>query len=383
MSSSAAPDGRLRVLHFVSGGFSGATQVAIDLARAAARRGDAEAVLVLRRKRRMPLDRIAALRAEGLDVRMVPGWAHVATVLALCRLCRDWRPDVLLAHGFSEHLWGRFAGLLARVPVLVHVEHNSRERYTAWRLIQARWLAARTAAIVGCSASVSRRLAELGFPASRIETIPNGIDFRRFQSAASLPYQQRETAIVMVARFSAQKDHLTLIEALALLRAAGLSPALYLAGSGSRRHEAAVRRRVDQLQLQDQVRFLGQHADIPGLLGRTAIAALSTHYEGMPLAVIEAMAAGCAVVATRVSGVVDVIEDGVTGLLCPPRDARALSLALEKLLRHRALAQRLAQAAQDRAMFDHALETQAERYYALYMRLVNERRSPHRLKEGG
>ncbi len=101
-------------------------------------------LLVLRRKRHTDPGRIAELVAAGVPLQQVPGWSQVATVAALVRVCRDFQPDVLVAHGFSEHLWGRYAGLLAGVPCLAHVEHNTRERYTHWRLAQARWLAQRT-----------------------------------------------------------------------------------------------------------------------------------------------------------------------------------------------------------------------------------------------
>ncbi len=117
--------GAMRVMHFVTGGFSGATQVAVDLCLAA-RSAGMDVVLVLRRKRRTTLPaKVEALRAQGLDVRVVPGWADAATVWALRALALEWRPDILVAHGYSEHLWGRYAGLLAQVPRLVHVEHNS------------------------------------------------------------------------------------------------------------------------------------------------------------------------------------------------------------------------------------------------------------------
>lgn len=144
----------LRVIHFVTGGFSGATQVAVELVRAAVTDPGMEALLVLRRKRQADPARVEALRQEGLAVEVVQGWSHIATVLDLVRVCRRFKPDVLVAHGFSEHLWGRYAGLWAKVPALVHVEHNSRERYSWWRLAQAKWLAQRTAAIIGCSEGV-------------------------------------------------------------------------------------------------------------------------------------------------------------------------------------------------------------------------------------
>ena len=129
----------VRVLHFVTGGFSGgATQVAVQLVNAA-REGDAiEPLLVLRRKRHADPSRIVELRKAGVPLELVAGWSHAATISALVSVCKRFKPDVLVAHGFSEHLWGRYAGLLAKVPHLVHVEHNTRERYTAWRRAQAR-----------------------------------------------------------------------------------------------------------------------------------------------------------------------------------------------------------------------------------------------------
>ena len=102
----------MRVMHFVTGGFSGATQVAVDLCLAA-RSAGMDVVLVLLRKRRTTLPaKVEALRAQVLDVRVVPGWAHAATVWALRALALEWRPDILVAHGYSEHLWDRYAGLL-------------------------------------------------------------------------------------------------------------------------------------------------------------------------------------------------------------------------------------------------------------------------------
>jgi len=225
----------MRVMHFVTGGFSGATQVAVDLCLAA-RSAGMDVVLVLRRKRRTTLPaKVEALRAQGLDVRVVPGWAHAATVWALRALALEWRPDILVAHGYSEHLWGRYAGLLARVPRLVHVEHNSRERYTAWRLRQALWLAERTDLIVGVSEGVRQSLLARGFPAAKTVAIPNGIALGPYELARHPAWADRVPGIVMAARFARQKDHATLIQALALLRDRGLTPRLDLAGAGSAR----------------------------------------------------------------------------------------------------------------------------------------------------
>ena len=361
----------VRVLHFVTGGFSGgATQVAITLVNAALRSGRVQPLLVLRRKRRGDPARIRELQDAGVPVQTVTGWSHAATIWSLLQVCRRFRPDVLVAHGFSEHLWGRYAGLLAKVPQLVHVEHNTRERYTRWRLAQTRWLAARTARIVGCSEGVKVRLLQMRMPPERTIAIANGIRLEQFADADRYPLAQRIPGIVMTARFSRQKDHATLLRAVALLRERGLRPPLLFAGAGKKTHRDAAQAVVAQLGLGDQVQFLGLCRDVPGLLLRHRICVLSTHYEGMPLALLEGMAAGCAVVGSAVPGVREVITDGVDGRLVAQGDAQALAVVLESLLRDTGAAARLGSAARAAALARHSRELMNARYEALFLELA-------------
>ncbi|WP_338821131.1 glycosyltransferase [Acidovorax temperans] len=359
----------MRVMHFVTGGFSGATQVAVDLCLAA-RSAGMDVVLVLRRKRRTTLPaKVEALRAQGLDVRVVPGWAHAATVWALRALALEWRPDILVAHGYSEHLWGRYAGLLARVPRLVHVEHNSRERYTRWRLKQALWLADRTAATVGVSEGVREQLVARGFPAERCVAIPNGIDLERFPETALLPFAQRAPGIIMAARFARQKDHATLIEATALLKAQGVTAPVYLAGGGKASLQKRMQALAEQRGVADQVHFLGSVSDLPQRLMSHQIFVLSTHYEGMPLALVEGMAAGCACVASDVVGVRGVMQPGQTGLLVPEGDVPALAQVLAGLLADPARAASLGEAARAQAVQEYSLAQMHTRYQQLLERV--------------
>jgi glycosyltransferase involved in cell wall biosynthesis len=360
----AAPlPNRPRVVHFVTGGFSGATQVAVDLCLAALHDGPFEPVLVLRRKRRTPMERVQALRAAGLEVRLVASWARLATTLELAALLRRLRPAAVLAHGFPEHLIGRLAGHWAGVPVLIQVEHNSRERYTPWSRWLSRRLASRSAALVGVSEGVRDRLLAQGLPPQKTLAIPNGIDLARFAE----PGGEREPGLVMSARFARQKDHATLLQALAVLASRhALRPRLQLAGLGPLlpRMEAL----AAELGLAGQVTFLGHHADMPALLRSQDFFVLSTHFEGMPLALVEAMAAGCACIASDVIGVRGVIEDGVTGLLVPEGDAEALAAAIARLLGDRPLVRRLGAAARERALAAHGAALMRQRYEALLMR---------------
>lgn len=365
------PHRPLRVIHFVTGGFSGgATQVAIALVNAALAEPGFEPLLVLRKKRRTPPERLAELDANGTPFRTVPGWSHAATIWALVRLCREWRPDVLVCHGFSEHLWGRYAGLLAKVPHLVHVEHNTRERYSRWRLAQSRWLAKRTSRIVGCSEGVREVLLAQGMPPERTTTIPNGIRVEPFAAADAVDFASRVPGIVMVARFSKQKDHATLLRAVALLRERGLAPPVQFAGGGKALHRAPLEKLASELGIAAQVDFLGVVRDVPARLMAHRIACLSTHYEGMPLALIEGMAAGCAAVASAVPGVREVLRDGVDGRLVPEGDPVALANALEALLRDPIEAERLAKAGRARAIAEFSRERMNRDYAALCRQLV-------------
>ena len=362
----------VRVLHFVTGGFSGgATQVAIALVNAALKSDRVQPLLALRRKRRGDPARIIELIADGVPVVTVVGWSHIVTIWHLVQVCREFKPDVLVAHGFSEHLWGRYAGLLAKVPHLVHVEHNTRERYTAWRLAQTRWLARRTDRIVGCSEGVRLRLLEMGMPAARTIAIPNGIRLEPFALADAHPVAQRVPGIVMVSRFSRQKDHATLLRAIGLLRERGLRPPVLLAGGGKPRHRQPMEALAAELGLQDQVQFLGLCRDVPGLLLRHQVAVLSTHYEGMPLALIEGMAAGCAVVGSAVPGVREVIRDGEDGRLVAPNDPVALADVLHGLLTSPGEVERLGAGARAAALQRYSRELMNQRYEELFCDLVS------------
>lgn len=355
----------MRILHFVTGGFSGATQVAIDLCQAARQTPGVEVMLVLRRKRNTAAERVQALRNQGLQVQVVSNWLHVLTVWELRKIIREWRPDVLFAHGFSDHIWGRQAARAEGVPRIFHVEHNSRERYTPRRLAQALDLDSCTEANIGVSEGVRTSLIAHGFPPDKCLAIPNGIALERFPECLMRPWAEREPALLMASRFASQKDHATLIRALAWLKQQGMMPTLYLAGGGKKRLQQQVQQLVQTLGLQTQVQFLGNVGDLPQRLAATQIFVLSTHWEGMPLALVEGMAAGCACVASDVIGAREVLSDGLTGRLVPEGDATALGQVLAQLLLQPEVAAQLGQAARHKALSSYGRSHMWTQYQAL------------------
>jgi len=361
---------KIRVLHFVVGVFrGGSAEVAIQLVKSAQTSAHIEPLLVLRQRRYDP--RMGAeLEAAHLPFRAIRRRSRLATIWALVHICREFQPDILVAHGFSEHLWGRYAGLLAGVPHLIHVEHNPREPYSLWQRIQTRWLAKRSARIIGVSEAVRQVMVEMGMPEERTIAIPNGIDLAAFANANAHPLTAREPGIIMAARLCRAKDHATLIRALALLRERGLTPPVWLAGSGRESRQKPLQHLTDELGLNAQVHFLGLRLDVPELMLNQRICVLISHWEALGLALIEGMAAGCAVIASNVPGMCEVITDGVDGLLVPPADPQALADALERLLRDDALATRLGTAARETALREYGREVMNARYEALFRQLA-------------
>jgi 2-deoxystreptamine N-acetyl-D-glucosaminyltransferase/2-deoxystreptamine glucosyltransferase len=171
-----------------------------------------------------------------------------------------------------------------------------------------------------------------------------------------------------VARLEPQKNPLGLVEAFS--RVPG-SPQLILAGEGSLRE--TVLERAGRCGVAARVHIAGAVADIPALMAAADVFALASDWEGSPLAVMEAMAAGLPVAATAVGGVPELVEHGVTGLLVPPGDAAKLAGALGALTRDAALRSRLAGAARARAA-RFGVDAMADAYGALFERLQEERR---------
>jgi glycosyltransferase involved in cell wall biosynthesis len=170
-----------------------------------------------------------------------------------------------------------------------------------------------------------------------------------------------------VGNFKAAKDHATLLRAAALLRQAVPSVRFVLVGQGPL--EAETRRLAGQLGLGQTVVFAGFRTDATRLMAGFDAFALSSTYEGLPIALIEAMAVGCPAVVTRVGGTPEVVADGVNGYLVPPRDPAALAAGLARLLGDRALRDGLGAAAAARAQ-DFDIRKAVRRMEQVYARLL-------------
>ena len=238
------------------------------------------------------------------------------------------------------------AALVGRVPAVVATSHLwSSVSDVRFRGIRQRLRTAIVDRYVAVSAGLGKDLRNtLGIPDAKIRVIQNGIDVAAFRRPcdpavrAFLTDGTNRPVVFTPARLHSQKGHIFLLDA-----AVHVPDALFVfAGDGEERSRLEDRAR--QLNIADRVRFLGSRQDVPALLACCDVFVLPSLYEGLPLSVLEAMAAGRPVVATAISGTDEAVIDGVTGLLVPPADAGALAAALNRLLSDRELAARLAAA---------------------------------------
>ncbi len=292
----------------------------------------------------------------------------------LAQLARRRRYDVLHSHEFTMNAYVFAAGLLARKPTVATVHGNLEYVAAHWR---RRWFYQLLTRFGGPMAAVSREtrrrlVEELGLPAKHMRVIANGVELpdgphdaaeiRRWRRDFGLP---EEGAIVaMVGRLQHVKGHDVMLAALPLLKAEGRAVKLAIVGQGERR-EALVAQ-MHRLGLDEDVIFVGYRENVGARLEAFDVIAAPSRYEGLSLAVIEAMAARRPVVATRVGGNPEAIEDGLSGLLVPPEDPAALAAACGRLLDDPAFAARLGAAARERVENEFSKARMVADYQRLY-----------------
>ncbi|MGD0059929.1 MAG: glycosyltransferase [Verrucomicrobiia bacterium] len=297
----------------------------------------------------IPPDRgkvVALDKKPGVDWRLI--WK-------IASLARAERVDVIHTHNSTAHFYGAVAARFTKARVL-HTEHGKNvgeeARYHRLNCIAARF--------TDFTVAVSEKNAEIavaheGAVASKLKVIPNGIRVDRFAAPRHAPGRHIGT----VGRLVPEKNYPLLLRATAAIRDAEL----VFVGDGPLREEL-------QRQAGARVSFLGQRADVSELLAGFDVFVLPSNTEGMSIALLEAMAAGCPIVVTAVGGNVELIKHMQTGLVVPPNDEAALRTAIERLLADPVLATRLGTAARAVAEKDHSVKAMTERYEELWRQLA-------------
>jgi glycosyltransferase involved in cell wall biosynthesis len=342
------------------------------------------------------LPRVACLRrggalapdfaAAGIEVDELGGSGGVAEAICAVPRLRGWltRHRPAIVHFFlpEAYLLGTIAtlGLGGLARAMSRRSLNRYRHHHPFASCLEMLLHRRMDALLANSTAVAMELRAECAPAERLHVIPNGLVFEpggdRAATRATLGLAPDALVIVAVANLIAYKGHADLLDALAAVRARLPRSWTLLCAGRDDRIGGDLAARAAAAGLGDHVRFLGQRDDVPALLAASDIAVSASHEEGSSNAVLEAMAAGLAVIATDVGGSAEAIQPGTGGLLVPPRDPAALGAALLSLAGDPDLRARLGNAARMRATRDFSLDACVERYAALYRGLLARKAGP-------
>jgi glycosyltransferase involved in cell wall biosynthesis len=288
----------------------------------------------------------------------------------LTEILRRRGVDVLHSHEFTMAVYGAAAAGRIGIPHVITMHGNQTMTAALRRRVALRWAFRSSQAVSAVSRDTHRHLAKtLGITEGAIVTIPNGIPERRGDPASirsELRLRSDEVLLLAVGSLQERKGHAVLLDALARLQPeARLVPwRLVIAGTGPEMQR--LQDRATALGVADRVVLAGYRSDIPALQAAADIFVMPSLWEGLPLAILEAMFASNPVLATRTSGIPEAIDHGKEGLLVPPGDVEAHAAALSRLLLERELRKRLGAAGRNRALREFTIERMASDYEALY-----------------
>jgi glycosyltransferase involved in cell wall biosynthesis len=332
-----------------------------------------------------------------------PSWIRKPLLLPLCIASFCWtlrrvRPQLLHFFLPQAYLLGGLCSLLSGLwgqrPLRL-MSRRSQNRYQKRHPALAQLehsLHRKMDAVLGNSLAVMDELKSEGVPPTSLHLIYNGVDTsvletlqmpgNRQSTRRSLGLTETALVLVCVANLIPYKGHLDLLEALGTVsQKFPLDWALLLVGSvplthAGQAYEKALQQRAKALGIANHVQFLGQRADVTSLYAAADIGVLASHEEGFSNSVLEGMAAGAAMVVTKVGGNAEAVEDGVSGWVVPPRDPAALAQALLHLGQNAALRERFAQAAQTRVTELFSLQACVDQYDQLYQGLLQGQKEP-------
>lgn len=301
------------------------------------------------------------IRQQGITHQVLDARTKAGRIPALIKLFRKLSPDIIHTRLFSAGAWGRLAALLSCRAAIVHTHAGYTFREKKWkRLPVERALSKVTDHIVCVSTAVKNHLVDIGgLPEKKMVVIPNAIDTTPFDTIA--PRKIGTPArLITVGRLAQVKGQDILLRALAYL---GNSVAeVILVGDGP--EGPKLRRLASDLQVASKVTFLGARDDVPDLLAQSDLFVAPSRSEGLPVAVLEAMAASRPVVATAVGGTADVLE-GV-GWLTPARDPEALACGIKSALASSDIVVQKTKAARDRVKRLYGFDRMVKAYLQLY-----------------
>ncbi len=293
----------------------------------------------------------------------------IAAVLRLASAMKRRKCRLVHFHDAHSITVGSAAASLAKVPLRIisrRVDFQLKSNYFS----RAKYMK-HIDAIIAVSEGVKNVLVDGGINPGIIRVVPDGIDFTPYKKAVSSDYLRREIScspdnflVGIVAHLADHKGHKYLIQATKLLKEVAPKIKVIIVGEGPLKME--LNRQVKEINVEDMVFFLGFRKDVPQILASLDLFVLSSHMEGMGSILMDAMACRLPVVATKVGGIPEVVIQGETGLLVPPRRPSALAKSILKLYNDRTLASRLGERGYEVVHQKFSAESMADKIINVY-----------------
>ena len=344
--------------------------------------GDVEPSLVVFHDGRL----VEEVRGLGVPVEVVPlRWVFDATAITrLSRILRSWNIDCLHSHGYKANVIGALAARRADIKAIIRTEHSRMEPFQGFDRLKMEtyeaintWVGNRlTDRIITVSEDFRGHLAPR-YPKKTLVTVHNGI--RALQASdpqilqakrASLGVDQSAPLIGIVGRLMPVKRYTDFLQAAAYISRKRPDARFLVVGGGPLL--GSLKQEAERLALTGIVHFLDFRPDVLEWMATLDLLVFSSLSEGVPYSLLEAMSLGVPVVATAVGGLPEIIEDGVTGLLVPPKDPEALALACLELLDNPGRRQQMATASRKRCAAYFSDLRMAEAIRRIYYEVTNQ-----------
>lgn len=313
------------------------------------------------------------LQRRGIETMVVPQ-PHsfdFPWLFRISRLLRDRSIQVMHAHEFAMNVYGSLLSKMTGIPIVTTV-HGKNYYWEKWRRRLAYRFTARQSTMVAVSEDLKQFLMQrIAIPVGNIQVVHNGIDLHRYREIdrnntirRELGIDAKQPVIGTVGNLFAVKGQIYLLRACKAVAEAFPDFVLLIAGEGE--ELGSLEEEAGNLGIGGNIKFLGFREDVPSLLEAMDVFVLPSLSEGLPLSVLEAFALQKPVVATNVGGIPEIVQDGATGYLVPPKNPEALAEKIIMLLRDPQRAANIGQAGRKRVEEAFSLEQMIQKYQSIY-----------------
>lgn len=299
------------------------------------------------------------------------GRYDISLLIRLVSWLRKHRPLVVHTHLFTADSWGRLAAFIARVPGIFSTVHSVNSWKSTLHKFVDRLFSLFTTQVIACSEEVAKVLINTdGIPVSRVVSIANGVSLERITSIQATDLQHEfgiehnTTTLIIVGRLHEAKGHMDLIPVFKRLVQHNHKLHLLIVGDGEL--ESQIISQISKLGIEKHITLTGFRSDVLSIIAACDVVVMPSRWEGLPMALLEAMALEKPVVATNVGGIPNVIHDSENGLLVEAGNMAALEQKLNLILESKELRDRLAEQAKTTVLNHYSAKTVSIRYEELY-----------------